>query len=435
MMKSSEGSERLSCAEAALLRERLLLEESISEQEQNSLFHHLNHCPECHEIDTVMSGLPQYKDALTDDGLRSMVGAVKTAYFNEKKNKRWIQSAVIVAGTAAAAVLLMIFPPKKLGDEPPAPTFAETCRPSAPVTTVPGVRLTHCDGSAPRIEIAPNGDVTFSIEKGAVGIAADPRRSPKAAVAVRTPFGEVRVKGTIFTVRVDKNDARVEVFRGTVEVVPETDKVTSYAVSRGRGAYLQGGSLFDLALSGETEVLHRGLNLTVARNESATLEPSTSNHEETEKTEETDTFKTEDITSHPTSFIHRTVPSLETFIREAHDCLLTHDWPCAAARYQGILKHYPGQPEAVTALISLAGIELRRLGRPHQALTHYKAYQRRAPNGPLAEEALFGTAEAYRRLGISDRETEALRRFIERYPGSLKTGEARKRLSQLENAK
>ena len=62
------------------------------------------------------------------------------------------------------------------------------------------------------------------------------------------------------------------------------------------------------------------------------------------------------------------------------------------------------------------------------------AYQRRAPSGPLAEEALFGVAGAYRRLGNSNEERAALRRFLERYPRSSMQGKARARLAELEGA-
>ena len=99
--------------------------------------------------------------------------------------------------------------------------------------------------------------------------------------------------------------------------------------------------------------------------------------------------------------------------------------------YQDILKRYPGRPESTAVLISLAKIELRHLNLPKRALDHYTTYQRRAPGGPMAEEALFGIAETYRRLGDRNLEGETLRLFVERYPKSSQLKRARARLRQL----
>jgi TolA-binding protein len=66
-----------------------------------------------------------------------------------------------------------------------------------------------------------------------------------------------------------------------------------------------------------------------------------------------------------------------------------------------------------------------------QALTHYGAYLQQAPNGPLAEEAFLGTADAYRQLGHEDKEADTLRRFVERFPESSLISKARARLKQL----
>ena len=99
-----------------------------------------------------------------------------------------------------------------------------------------------------------------------------------------------------------------------------------------------------------------------------------------------------------------------------------------------MLARYSKRPESTAALISLAKIELRHLDAPRKALAHFTAYQRRAPNGPLAEEALFGIAGAYQRLGNDDEERAALRRFVERYPRSSLRGKARARLAELDRA-
>jgi TolA-binding protein len=53
------------------------------------------------------------------------------------------------------------------------------------------------------------------------------------------------------------------------------------------------------------------------------------------------------------------------------------------------------------------------------------------PSGPLAEEALWGIAEAHRRLRHRTAEQAALREFLERHPNGASAPQARQRLEQL----
>ena len=124
---------------------------------------------------------------------------------------------------------------------------------------------------------------------------------------------------------------------------------------------------------------------------------------------------------------------MDDLIQDAQSCLLLRDWNCAASRYREVLGRYSRRPESAAVLISLAKIELRHLRLPNQALGHYRDYLSRLPNGPLAEEALLGTAEAYRRMGLEARERETLQGFLQRFPKSSLSGKARSRLNQLNN--
>ena len=86
----------------------------------------------------------------------------------------------------------------------------------------------------------------------------------------------------------------------------------------------------------------------------------------------------------------------------------------------------------MSALISLAKIELRHLGRPKQALNRFTAYKKRYPKGPLIEEAIFGMAECHRRLGNQTKELEILRAFVKKHPRNSLTAKAKRRIKELE---
>ncbi len=438
MIDSSDRPNEISCSEAAQLYEKLILEEPLSDSEQTALHNHNDQCEECREISTVTNGLSRYGDSLEDNALKTMVSNVKLEYFSHRNNKfrRKITFAVIAA-VAASFIYVMFLP--SLYDKPSKSTVSTKCSPSEPAVIANGVLMSYCDSIAPHVEIENNGNVKISINKGAIGVFVDSQRLKKNRIAVNTPFGEVRVTGTLFTVNVEAEDTRVEVFNGTVEIIPSEYANNIFNVSAGHSARMRKNKIYDLA-EAETESLraildtykHKALlsQKTEAQNEFE-------NPRETEETEDTEeklekpTKNANEIETGPA----RIGLSLDDLLREAHACLIDHRWQCAASRYRQVLNRYASQPEAAVALIALAKLELRHLNAPKKALEYYQSYQRKAPKGPLAEEALFGTAEAYRQLGNTDKEAETLRRCIKRYPNSLKAKEAMIRLKQLDAMK
>jgi TolA-binding protein len=258
----------------------------------------------------------------------------------------------------------------------------------------------------------------------------------------------------VFTVHVDTRRSQVEVYRGVVEFVPTTPTDDALSVTAGQGADLRHQRVFALSspktasirAALEDNAHHRsramapaaedGLSVSESREPKVALDNPTptdvpGNHASAGRTRST-TLNTdarpETAAASPSK---HNVPTIDSLIKEAQSCLIARDWMCASSRYQGILKHYPKRPESTAALISLARIELRHLGMPKKALDHYRTYQKRAPNGPMAEEALFGIAETYRRLGRKDLEQATLRRFIQRFPDSSQINRAHTRLRQL----
>src|SRR5581483_7156068 len=94
-----------------------------------------------------------------------------------------------------------------------------------------------------------------------------------------------------------------------------------------------------------------------------------------------------------------------------------------------LIDPFPAAPEAHTVLVSLAKLELDRLGQPAAALQHLDAYL--AHGGPLALEAKLAKVKAYRLLGRSTDEAAAIDDVLASHPSGLEVDELRKRREQL----
>jgi hypothetical protein len=110
------------------------------------------------------------------------------------------------------------------------------------------------------------------------------------------------------------------------------------------------------------------------------------------------------------------------------------DWPGAARAYRELIRRHPGSDAARSSLVSVAQIELAKLGRPARALKSFGAYLTRVPGGPLTLEAMLGRARALRALGRTDEERVALKRFLDRFPDALQAAQAQARLESLSAA-
>ena len=119
-------------------------------------------------------------------------------------------------------------------------------------------------------------------------------------------------------------------------------------------------------------------------------------------------------------------------IRRARAHVKAQEWADSVALYRQIARDFPAQQEAVTVRVPLAEIELDHLGSPGSALTDYRYYLKAAPNGPLAEDALYGVCAALQRMGRTADEARSLTEFLRRFPQSLHAPAAKIRLNELE---
>ena len=125
-------------------------------------------------------------------------------------------------------------------------------------------------------------------------------------------------------------------------------------------------------------------------------------------------------------------PTASGLLVEARRRRAAGDWAGAAAAYEELAERFPDSGEARATLVPLGQLRLERLGDPVGALRAFDAYLARTPSGPLSEEASWGRTQALRLLGRSADEAAALREFVAGHPASLRVGEARRRLGELE---
>lgn len=127
-----------------------------------------------------------------------------------------------------------------------------------------------------------------------------------------------------------------------------------------------------------------------------------------------------------------TVPSIKALMSRARQQKASGDWPGAADAYRTLIRLYPDADEARTSMVSLGQIQLNHLGNVNGALKLFGRYLNRP--GPLAQEALFGKAEAYRALGDRSMEEKTLAEFLSRFPRGLYAQSVSGRLDHLRSA-
>jgi len=432
MMENGDMKERRLCEAMQPLFEKQVAGDPLSGEEARMLADHLEGCPSCGELHRIASGLGRFADAREDGMYDRAVFEVMDKLAQERRSTRFRWAAAVGAAAAALVVGVWVLATGQTSFSSPTPAL---CQSSSPVEVVPGVRMTHCDGAEPGTLIE-DGAVRISLKDGAVALSVDPGRPDKKMVSVVTPEGEVRVKGTVFAVRVKDERASVEVFRGVVEVIQGSGDDGLLEVPAGKSARLRSRTLRSLpSVVADPLVLALGTSSIEVPDAPVAVSPDVV--DEPLPVEERAAEETGDArgkTVHRGRNMHADAGSVDGIIENARSCLLSHDWECAAQQYGLVLKNHSRHPQSTAVLISLAKIELRHLNRPDQALSHYRAYLQQAPQGPLAEEALLGTADACRQLGRRAEETTALRRFVETYPDSSLRNKARLRLQQLDTS-
>jgi len=122
--------------------------------------------------------------------------------------------------------------------------------------------------------------------------------------------------------------------------------------------------------------------------------------------------------------------SAEVMLFEARRLMRNARFEAAASQYEALRSAYPDSAEAHTVLVSLAELELDRLGRPERALLELERYL--VAGGSLSEEARHLRVRALRALGQRDGERRAIEEFLDQYPSSFRVASLQHRLQELE---
>lgn len=99
----------------------------------------------------------------------------------------------------------------------------------------------------------------------------------------------------------------------------------------------------------------------------------------------------------------------------------------ALSLYGELQSRYPVSEETEISYVSLGRVMLD-LGQSSGALSQFDRYLSRKPQGPLAQEALFGKASALARLGRLEEERRAWQTLLARFPNSVYRDRANERL-------
>jgi len=109
-----------------------------------------------------------------------------------------------------------------------------------------------------------------------------------------------------------------------------------------------------------------------------------------------------------------------------------HRWRAAERLYTRVFSGHPAVLQARSAMVAAASLRLEHLNDARGALRLYqRVVGETAATGDLAEEALWGVAEAHRVLGNTAAETKTLERFLSAYPNSVLAPRARQRLAAM----
>ena len=287
------------------------------------------------------------------------------------------------------------------------------------------------DGSTAFVEertrlslLATTDEVTrLRLDRGRVALHVAPQQVGER-FTIDTSGGRIRVLGTVFAVDAREDGHEVAVTEGLVQ----------FTLSEGPVVEIPAGFAFHTS----TGLRELPADESAAIQRMAVLgEPAYHAESATERTEaairvtEPAEADVEPQTASPSRGSEEDPPSVETLLAEARQCRVRRDWSGAVEAYQGLIATHPDSPEAVTSLVPMGRIQLEQLDQPEVALRSFALYIERAEHGSLLEEAEWGVAEAYRRLGRSEEETQALQRFREHHPDSLYAGPADGRLQAL----
>lgn len=123
-------------------------------------------------------------------------------------------------------------------------------------------------------------------------------------------------------------------------------------------------------------------------------------------------------------------PSTSDLLAQANHLRRQARWSAAARAYERAIRSSPHSQNAYAAMVAAGSLYVDRLRDPQRGAKLFQSALALQPAGPLAEEARWGLAQAYRSLGNQSRERKALQAFLHHHPHSALAAQAQARLNR-----
>lgn len=436
------------CERFQRAQERILVEEvDMSEIEETFMRRHRAECPSCAAFADAIESLQSF-DAAVEDEERETIRETVLKSFESKQRKRrfrWAAAAavIIISGTAAVAGYRLSLDTDEdtvrfaltkgnlslnTGAVAPGKAFlfedatATTDQEDALIEADKKLFVALEKSSKMRVLQAAPTRMRLKLDKGRMAVHLVPRSG--MTLSVEVPDGIIRVTGTIFVVTADGARSEVEVVRGAVAVEPQKTPSSGSQKLKAGWSYSFSSEKPEQRSSSARDNLLRLLGFVPEK-------PASDEADDAMADAETGPAGDQDAAKGAKGNGIRETPSPEALLQAARACRAKKDWNCAVDNYGKVVKLYPNRPDAITTLVPMAQIMLENLKRPSSALSYFRQYQQRRPNGGLSQEALWGECNALHRLKRSSQEQACLERYVQKYPGSLYSLMAKSRLEGL----
>ena len=394
---------------------------AVDEPERAAIAVHLAICDGCRESAELVSGVRiAVRDApLPPAPLKRKSVSIEVDRFAGAK--RWLRSGAFAttAAAACAAAALGLWLASAADDVTSAPILGSRAAavPGAPsgegapdpaptIDRAGHVAFELAPGTALRCDDMAAAEVVSSVARGArfalsagLAVAEVGAVEPGFRFVVATPTVEVEARGTVFSVEVqDRSATAVRVAAGSVEV---RDLVDGAAVVVSAGEELRAGDLepHTAAVDDVTRDLAVALELGSAEGSSlvAAGDPDQSSFADAVPARtpaEVVSISEALVAAIASARDHLSAVSGGS--RPAHLLALAQAYrraslfEDAASTYARLVDEHPDSEIGLDGLVALAQLESLVLGRSDAARSHYAAYLKAAPRGPLAPVARDG---------------------------------------------
>ncbi len=437
---------------------------SISEEQRAAIAAHIESCPECRKLESIMDPVcAAAREAEMEPLLkRRLEVAAASRRLPEKRTnfpRRVLTVAAFTAAAASIAGLVMLI---GMTDDRDASGPTETVSSSSPIPAVvhvtslndgrqmievfPGTALWLDDETAAQVVTTNTSLARFRLNRG-LAVAEVGAHVPGFRFVVATPFGEVEARGTLFSVQVDPaGRGYVRVVEGFVEVRLDADGSSQLLtageeliVGRGgpslaRRADLEGDRCLALGCSSSAREEDK-MNPARLDDEQRPLSTAAKQGQDTRPTSKKAVAAIEDrrfddataLVEELAQSKSRAAETRDLYIRLARAYRRAGLFQAAADSYNRLITRFPGSDAAINSLVPLAQIEQEALDDPREALGHFEAYLRHKPGGFLAEAARAGKVRSLSRLGRHAAAIDAVNYYFEAHPDGVSVAEMLRR--------